>query len=158
MALAHKMTRECFALVSEEARKQMSYAKLFRAALIDYHKEYKAMQKDEAIALFEADTIAKFEKRVAELQAIKETPLAKKWIVTCGNDHPMPINFDAPNQSWPWANVETCSTWNSPQFARANASKVRNGKGELGQAILMADHIEWDIANLQTLINGMKTV
>lgn len=42
MAQAHKMTREAFALVTPEARKQMSYAKLFRAALIDFHKMNKA--------------------------------------------------------------------------------------------------------------------
>ena len=43
MAQAHKMTREAFALATVEARKAMSYAKLFRSALIHFHKEYKAM-------------------------------------------------------------------------------------------------------------------
>ena len=152
MAQAHKNTKLFFQV---QPLSSFTYAQVFRDYLKQSHKEYKAMMtKEVALALLQADSIAQFEKRIAELKAVKETPLAEKWIVTCGN---LPVDFDAPNQAWPWANVETCSTWNSPQFARAYAQKIRNGKGQFGEAILMADHIDLNIANLKDLIQGIHS-
>ena len=149
MAQAHKQVRELLAV-----RPNIAYRVAFVLALINAHKEYKAMQKETALALLQADTIAQFEKRISELEAVKETPLADKWIVTCGG---LPVDFDAPNQAWPWANVETCSTWNSPQFARAYAQKIRNGSGEYGVAANVGEYCKAEIAKLKQMILDLKT-
>lgn len=154
MAKAHKTTRECFAIApvgSVTASK--SYREVFTLALKQAHQEYKAMNQAE---LLKADTIAKFEKRIVELQTILTTPVAQKFMVVCGDEHPMPIDFEATNPKWPWANVEGATKWSSIQFARANASKVVNGNNQVGKAVKVADHIEWDIANLQKLIKDLK--
>lgn len=149
MAQAHKQVRELLAV-----RPNIAYRVAFVLALINAHKEYKAMQKETALALLQADTIAQFEKRISELQAVKETPLANKWIVTCGG---LPVDFEASNQAWPWANVETCSTWNSPQFARAYAQKIRNGAGEFGKAVSVIYYCTAEIEKLVQLITGIKS-
>lgn len=152
MALAHKATKEFFASVTETG---LSYAKVLQIKLRVFHRENKAM-KAQAEA-FRLDTIAKFEKRVVELKIILNTPDAKKYMVVCGDPHPMPINFEAENAKWPWAQVEEATKWNSIQFANANASKVVNGNAQVGKAVKVADHIEWDIAQLEKLVNELKS-
>lgn len=149
MAQAHKQVRELLAV-----RPNIAYRVAFVLALINAHKEYKAMQKEQAVAMFTADTIAKFEARIAELQAIKETPVANKWIVTCGG---LPVDFEAVNQSWPWADAEKASKWNSPQFARAYAQKIRNGSGEYGVAANVGEYCKAEIAKLKQMILDLKT-
>lgn len=153
MAQAHNMTRQAMAKTDKSVC-VITYKQAFSVYLRAAHQEYKAMQKEEALALLQADTIAQFEKRISELQAVKETPLADKWIVTCGG---LPVDFDAPNQAWPWANVETCSTWNSPQFARAYAQKIRNGAGEFGKAVSVIYYCTAEIEKLVQLITGIKS-
>lgn len=150
MAQAHK---DCKARIA--AGNPNRYADLFRVALRQAHKEYKAMQND-PVALLKADTIAKFEKRIDELQIILATPVAQKFMVVCGDDHPMPVDFETADPKWPWASVETATKWNSVQFARSNASKVVNGHKQVGKAVKVADHIEWDIDNLQKLVKALK--
>ena len=66
MAQAHKQVRELLAV-----RPNIAYRVAFVLALIIAHKEYKAMQKETALALLQADTIAQFEKRISELEAGK---------------------------------------------------------------------------------------
>lgn len=151
MALAHKKTRE---VVAACLPAKVAYRPLFAAALTHYHNEYKAMQKDQAVALFTADTIAKFEARIIALQAYAKDRDADKWLVTCGG---MPVDFEAANQSWPWADAEKASKWNSPQFARAYAQKIRNGSGEYGVAANVGEYCKAEIVKLKELIHGMKT-
>lgn len=152
MAQAHKEARFIMS-----TGVNTTYRVVFKGALITAHKEYKAMNEaDKAVALLKADTIAKFEARVVELKAILNTTDANKFMVVCGDEHPMPINFEAENAKWPWTNVEGASKWNSVQFANANASKVVNGNAQVGKAVKVADHIEWDIANLEKLIKDLK--
>lgn len=151
MALAHKKTRE---VVAACLPAKVSYRSLFAAALTDYHKEYKAMQKEQAVAMFTADTIAKFEARVVALQAYAKDRDADKWLVTCGG---MPVDFEPTNQAWPWADAEKASKWNSPQFARANAQKVRNNAGEYGVAVNVGEYCQAEIVKLKELIRDMKT-
>lgn len=127
----------------------MSYAAVLRVTLRHCHSEYKAMQKEQALALFAADTIAKFEARVVTLEAYAETPDANKWLVTCGG---LPVNFEAANPSWPWATEESASKWNSPQFARVNAQKVCNGVGEYGVAVNVGEYCKAEIAKLKQMI------
>lgn len=149
MAEAHKQVRELLAV-----RPNIAYRVAFVLALINAHKEYKAMQKETALALLQADTIAQFEKRISELEAVKETPLADKWTVTCGG---LPVDFEAVNQAWPWTGVEKASNWNSPQFARAYAQKIRNGAGEFGKAVNVLDYCNTEIEKLEQLISGIKS-
>lgn len=149
MAQAHKQVRELLAV-----RPNIAYRVAFVLALINAHKEYKAMQKEQALALLQADTIAEFEKRISELQAVKETPLTAKWVVTCGG---LLVNFDAINQAWPWAQLDNASKWNSPQFARAYAQKIRNGAGEFGKAVNVLDYCNAEIEKLEQLIADMKS-
>jgi hypothetical protein len=92
------------------------------------------------------------EKRIIQLEALK-LEFGHKFMVVCGADFPLPINFDHASG---WGNVETATKWNSIQFARANASKVTNGKQEGGKAVLIADHIEWDIAQQKKLIAQLQ--
>lgn len=108
------------------------------------------------VELLKAQSIAQFEARIVELQAILNRPDAQKYMVVCGKDHPLPINFDAVNSKWPWANVEGATKWNSIQFARANATKVRNGNGEYGVAVRVDHYCEWDMGNLSRLINQLS--
>lgn len=150
MAQAHKLTKARIA-----AGTIYTYAELMKRHLIQAHKEYKAMQND-PVALLKADTIAKFEKRIGELKTILTTPVAQKFMVVCGDDHPMPVDFETADPKWPWASVETATKWNSVQFARSNASKVVNGHKQVGKAVKVADHIEWDIDNLQKLVKALK--
>lgn len=152
MAKAHKTTRECFAIApvgSLTASK--SYREVFTLALKQAHQEYKAMNTQ--AELLKAQTIESFEKRIVQLKAILETPVAAKWMVVCGDDHPMPINFESTQM---WANVETATKWSSPQFARSNALRVVNGNNNVGKAVQVSSHIEWDIANLEKLIKDLK--
>lgn len=149
MALAHKITRETIAACAPTV---LSYRNLFAAALSDYHRKYKAMQKEQALMLLKAEETAKFEARIVELKAYLETPNANKWVVTCGG---LPVDFEAPNKSWPWAKVENASQWNSPQFARVNAEKVRNGNGEFGTAVNIGDYCKAEIEKLTGLINSI---
>ena len=113
------------------------------------------MNQAQQVMMLKADTIAKFEQRVVELQEAA-AQYGKKWIVVCGDEHPMPVDMESKNPKWPWAKVENATMWSSPQFARANAEKVVNGNKQVGKAVLVADHIEWDIANLQKLIADLK--
>lgn len=151
MAQAHKAAKEFFASVTQTG---LSYAKVLQIKLRVFHKEYKAMQKEQAIALLKSDTIAQFEKRISELQAVKETPVVDKWIVTCGG---LPVDFEAVNQAWPWTGVEKASNWNSPQFARAYAQKIRNGSGEYGVAVNVGEYCTAEIGKLEGMINELKT-
>lgn len=153
MAQAHKMTRQVMAKTDKSVC-VITYKQAFSVYLRAAHQEYKAMQKDQAIALFTADTIAKFEARVATLEAYAETPDAKKWLVTCGG---MPVDFEPVNQAWPWTDAEKASKWNSPQFARANAQKVRNNAGEYGIAVNVGEYCKAEIVKLKELIRNMKT-
>jgi hypothetical protein len=115
------------------------------------------MNDKNAVALLKTDTIAKFEQRVEELNHyILTSGEISKWIVVCGNEHPMPVNFDAPNPKWPWVKVENASKWDSQRVARIKAQSVVNGNNQVGWAVLVADHVEWDIANLQKLIADLK--
>lgn len=148
MAQAHKEARFIMS-----TGVNTTYRVVFKGALITAHKEYKAMNQ---VELLKADTIAKFEARVVELQNILTTPDANKFMVVCGDEHPIPINFEATDPKWPWTNVEGATKWNSVQFANANASKVVNGNAQVGKAVLVADHIEWDIANLEKLVKDLK--
>jgi hypothetical protein len=92
------------------------------------------------------------EKRIIQLEALK-LEFGHKFMVVCGDDFPLPINFDHASG---WGNVETATKWNRIQFARANASKVVNGLDQVGKAVLIADHIEWDIAQQKKLIAQMQ--
>lgn len=150
MAQAHKATKEFFASVTETG---LSYAKVLQIKLRVFHREYKAMKSQ--VELFKAETIAKFEQRIVELKAFLETPEAAKYMVVCGDAHPMPIDFEKADGNF-WANVETATKWNSVQFARSNARKVVNGNREVGKAVQVADHIVWDIAQMEKLIESMK--
>lgn len=106
--------------------------------------------------LLKADTIAKFEKRIEELSAILKGPDAQKYMVVCGDEHPMPINFEATDPKWPWTDVEGATKWNSRQFAEANAVKVVNGKNQVGKAVRVDHYCEWDMQNLSKLINDLN--
>lgn len=154
MKEAHKAVREAFANVGHGIK--LEYRPLFRAALIDLHKKAKAMQAQSPAELLKNDTIAKFEARIVELRSVLHSQDAYKFIVVCGDEHPMPINFEAKDPKWPWTNVEGATKWRSIQFARANASKVVNGNSQVGKAVMVAEHIEWDIANLQKLVKELK--
>lgn len=143
MAKAHKITRETV----NASPVKLSYRSLFVAALKDCHKMNKQAE------LLKADHIAKFEQRVVELKAMLETPVADKWMVVVGDDHPMPVNFESDKM---WSNIETATKWASPQFARSNAQRVVNGLNQVGKAVQIRDHIEWDIGNLTKLINDLK--
>lgn len=147
MAEAHKKARELLVI-----RPNIAYRVALVLALIKSHKEYKAMQKEQALMLLKAEETAKFEARIVELKAYLETPNANKWTVTCGG---LPVNFEAPNKNWPWAKVENASQWNSPQFARVNAEKVRNGNGEFGTAVNIGDYCKAEIEKLTGLINSI---
>lgn len=149
MKEAHQIIRETIAACPSV---KLDYRSLFRAALIDLHRKYKAMQKEQALMLLKAETTAKWEARILELKAYAATPAANKWLVTCAG---MPVDFEAVNQSWPWAQVEGASQWNSPQFARANAEKIRNGAGEYGMAVSVSEYCESEIVKLTGLINAM---
>lgn len=147
MAKAHKITRATV----DASPVKLCYRSLFKAALKDCHKMNKAAE------LLKAQTIAQFEQRIVELQIILNGPDAQKYMVVCGDDHPMPINFDAPNAKWPWASVEKATKWNSRQFAEANASKVVNGNNQVGKAVRVDHHCEWDMINLSKLINDLNS-
>lgn len=149
MAQAHKITRATV----DAAPVKLEYRPLFRAALIDLHKKAKEMNQ---VELLKADTIAKFEKRIEELRIILNGPDAQKYMVVCGDEHPMPINFEATDPKWPWTNVEGATKWNSVQFARSNASKVVNGNQQVGKAVRVDHHCEWDMQNLCKLINDLN--
>lgn len=149
MKKAHELTRQAMAQVDKSVC-VITYKQAFSVYLREAHNMNKQAE------LLKADTIAKFEKRLVELKIILTTADANKFMVVCGDEHPMPIDFDAPNPKWPWANVEGATKWNSVQFANANASKVVNGNAQVGKAVKVADHIEWDIANLQKLIADLK--
>lgn len=152
MAQAHKDTRSYMAQQAIMQVAQKSYKVVFAAMLVNCHYHYKAeaMKKEQALMLLKADTTAKWEARIAELKAYAETPAANKWLVTCGG---LPVNFES--VKWPWAQVEGASQWNSPQFARANAEKIRNGAGEYGVAVNVAEYCETEIAKLTDLINAI---
>lgn len=149
MAQAHKQVRELLAM-----RPNIAYRVAFVLALINAHKEYKAMQKDQAVAMFTADTIDKFEARVVTLETYVKTPDANKWLVTCGG---MPVDFESANQAWPWADAEKASKWNSPQFARAYSQKIRNGAGEYGVAANVGEYCKAEIAKLKRMILDLKS-
>lgn len=83
-------------------------------------------------------------------------PDAQKYMVVCGDEHPMPINFEAENAKWPWSSVEYATKWNSRQFAEANAVKVVNGNKQVGKAVRVDHHCEWDMQNLCKLINDLN--
>ena len=151
MKEAHKNTKLFFEV---QPLSSFTYVQVFRDYLRATHKEYKAMQKDQAVALFTADTIAKFEARIIALQAYAKDRDADKWLVTCGG---MPVDFEAANQSWPWADAEKASKWNSPQFARAYAQKIRNGSGEYGVAANVGEYCKAEIAKLKQMILDLKT-
>lgn len=153
MAQAHKNTK---ALIAQLDYVELSYRSVFAAQLKIAHKEYKAMQKQTPAELLKADTIATFEKRVEELRAILNGPDAQKYMVVCGDEHPMPINFEAENAKWPWSSVEDATKWNSRQFAEANAVKVVNGNKQVGKAVRVDHHCEWDMQNLCKLINDLN--
>lgn len=148
MAQAHKAAKEFFASVTETG---LSYAKVLQIKLRVYHREYKAMSQAEQL---KAQTIAQFEKRIEELKEANEK-FGHKWIVVCGDAHPMPINFESDTSNF-WSNVEGCSKWASELFAKSAARRVVNGNQEVGKAVLMTNHIEWDIANLEKLIKDLK--
>lgn len=152
MAQAHKDTRNHIALSSAS----FHYGKLFAFYLKRAHKEYKAMQAQSPVELLKADTIAKFEQRLVELKAILNGPDAQKYIVVCGDEHPMPVDFEATDPKWPWSNVEGATKWHSRQFAEANARKVVNGNQQAGKAVRVDHHVEWDMQNLCKLINDLK--
>jgi len=131
------------------------YKVLFAIALKDAHREYKAMNDKNAVALLKADTIAKFEQRIIELNEAG-AQYGYKWMVVCGDEHPMPVNMHAENPKWPWCKVEDATFWSHEKWAALEAEKVRNGNGQFGKAVLVDDHIKWDIAQLQKLIAAIK--
>lgn len=153
MKKAHEMTKEFFNRVPSS---KMSYAGILKENLKQAHKEFKTMQLTTEAQLLKADTIAKFEKRIEELHAIMNGPDAEKYMVVCGDEHPMPINFDAENPKWPWTNVEGATKWNSRQFAEANAVKVVNGNKQVGKAVRVDHHCQWDAQQLCKLINDLN--
>jgi hypothetical protein len=147
MKEAHKITRATI----EASPVKLEYRSLFRAALCDFHKKAKAMNES---AKLKAHFLAQFEQRIVELHEAN-AQYGNKWIVVCGDDHPMPINFESTTDNF-WSNVEGASKWSSRQFAQANATKVVNGNQNVGSAVLVSDHVAWDIANLQKLIADLK--
>lgn len=151
MAKAHELTKARIA-----GGTIYSYAELMKRHLVQAHKEYKAMQNQTPAELLKADTIAQFEKRIEELKIILNGPDAQKYMVVCGDEHPMPINFEAENAKWPWSSVEDATKWNSRQFAEANAVKVVNGNKQVGKAVRVDHHCEWDMQNLCKLINDLN--
>ena len=144
MAKAHKITRETV----NASPVKLSYRSLFVAALKDCHK----MNKQE---MLKAQTIAQFEQRIEELKIILNGPDALKYMVVVGDEHPMPVNFESVKL---WSNIETATKWNSRQFAEANAAKVVNGNNQVGKAVRVDHHIEWDMQNLSKLINDLNTL
>lgn len=153
MKKAHEMTREFFKRVPSS---KMSYAGILKENLKQVHKEFKAMQLTTEAQLLKADTIAKFEKRIEELSAILKGPDAQKYMVVVGDDHPMPVNINAENPKWPWTNVEGATKWETRQGAEFNAHKLVNGKKEVGKAVRVDHHCEWDMQNLSRLINTLS--
>jgi hypothetical protein len=152
MAKAHELTRNAMAQVDKSVC-VITYKQAFSVYLREAH--YMNKQERQAIELYKADTIAKFEKRIEELKILAPS-IGHKFMVVCGDDHPMPVDFEAKDPKWPWALTENATHWNSVQFARANAQKVMNGNKQAGKAVLIADHIEWDIAQLVKLIDSLK--
>lgn len=153
MAQAHKATK---ALIAELYYVKLSYRSVFTAQLKAAHKEYKAMQLTTEAQLLKADTIAKFEKRIEELSAILKGPDAQKYMVVVGDAHPMPVNINAENPKWPWTNVEGATKWDTRQGAEFNAHKLVNGNKEVGKAVRVDHHCEWDMQNLAKLINDLN--
>lgn len=149
MAEAHKAVKAVIA--NAPLGIKLNYRALLKAALTDMHRKNKMTP----VEAFKADTLAKFEKRVLELNELIKTPIADKWIVVCGDEHPMPINFNSETNNF-WSDVENATKWSSPQFARVNAQKVVNGNDQVGKVVLVSDHIKWDIEQLERLINNLK--
>lgn len=156
MAQAHKMTKLAFERSSCGLSEKMTYREVFSRALKAAHKEYKAMQLTTEAQLLKADTIAKFEKRIEELSAILKGPDAQKYMVVVGDSHPMPVNINAENPKWPWTNVEGATKWDTRQGAEFNAHKLVNGNNEVGKAVRVDHHCEWDMQNLCKLINDLN--
>lgn len=152
MAEAHKAVREAFANVGHGIK--LEYRPLFRAALKDLHKKAKEMQTQ--AQLLKADTIAKFEKRIEELHAIMNGPDAEKYMIVVGDAHPMPVNINAENPKWPWTNVEGATKWETRQGAAFNAHKLVNGNKEVGKAVRVDHHCQWDAQQLCKLINDLN--
>lgn len=151
MAQAHKATKAYFAANASD----LTYRIVFVIELKSAHKEYKTMNDVNAVALLKAETIAKFEQRILELNEAG-AQYGTKWIIVCGDDHPMPVNFHASNPKWPWCKVEHATMWSMQWAAEDKAKLVVNGNGQAGKAMLVDDHIAWDIANLEKLVKELK--
>ena len=150
MAQAHKATKAFFANANAEIKAQFSYALVLKANLVEFHKMNKAQMKAEQIAAFKADTIARFEKRIAELKIVLNGSDAQKYMVVCES---LPIDFE---HAKGWGNVESATKWNSRQFAEANASKVTNGNKQGGVAVRVDHWCEHEIQELCRLINEIN--
>jgi len=148
MKKAHELTRNAMAQVDKSIC-VITYKQAFSVYLREAHRMNKEAQT------LKAQTIAQFEQRIVELQMVLNGPDAQKYMVVCGDDHPMPINFEAKDPKWPWSSVEGATKWNSRQFAEANASKVVNGLQQVGKAVRVDHHCEWDMINLSKLINDL---
>lgn len=147
MAQAHKATKAFFANANAEIKAQFSYAWVFKANLVEFHKVNKEQQAKE---MFKADTIARFEKRIAELSEIAKGDDSEKYMVVCEG---LLIDFEHEKG---WGNVESATKWNSRQFAESNARKVVNGNKQGGVAVKVAHYCQHEMQELCRLINEIN--
>lgn len=138
MAKAHSMVKALLAKVT--ARYKGQYAKMFAVALKEAHKVAKNMQND---------MIQRLNKRLETLKTFyKNDEVMARFMVTCDN---LPINMESGRT----VNVENATTWASVQFARSNASKVKNGRGTVGQAVNVGHQVEYEMQNVCRMINEL---
>ncbi|ANA49181.1 hypothetical protein PMW_56 [Pseudomonas phage phiPMW] len=148
MAKAHKAAKTAKALGST-----IAYRELFRVALKQAHKEYKAMQIDPMEAL-KLDTIAKFEKRLNELsELLKVKGVEDQYIVTVEN---MAVDFNA-KARMPFSGIEGATKFDSKEHAELEAKRLKNGNKVGGVAVRLDHQIEFEMQKLCQLINEIKS-
>lgn len=147
MAQAHKLTRDYIKNAGQFVLQLTTYKELFKSALKQAHKEFKAMQaeKNDQIQdmIFQAETfIAKLEKQLI---------LAKGYVVTVGELR-VCVNAEVGHL----ANVLNMPNYEHVEDARYYATRVKNAKKETGQVEVWADRIRWEIQQQKNMIETLK--
>lgn len=153
MAEAHKETKLLIQSMSAEGQAQVKseklYGRMFAINLKRFHKEYKAMQKNEqGLEAWKDDMIAKAQARIVSLNEVSR----QGYIVIIGDENRVCIDVEAGEA----INIEKASVFMYIEDARYWANRVQNGAGEKGSVTLKHEQIKWEIEQQYRLIENLK--